>query len=360
MNKLGVVLGVAAVVTLTGCLDPNYKRPAQGAQNEVKPAPAVEVEKPVEVTPDVKPVPGGEIIIDTVEQKCTCAPGTKHAVPCGCGAADCKCVVEKPVEVKPVAPATTTYIVQRGDYLAKISKKYNIKIDALRAANPQIKNDIVKIGQKINLPGNVDVGEQTVPAGSFAVTPKKEYTPYSGATKEYVVKAGDTLGGIAYGNGSNIRQIKELNKLTSNNIRVGQKLLIPAAGAAAATTASVAKTSAAPVVKAEAPKTPAKTQPAKVPAPATTPAKVDKPAETPVEAPAVVAEPVPAADSTVAPAAPAADESVTHVVQEGEDITGLAIRFSLVPSEIRELNNLSENDELKPGQILKLPANTQL
>ena len=51
---------------------------------------------------------------------------------------------------------------------------------------------------------------------------------------------------------------------------------------------------------------------------------------------------------------------ILRMVQEGEDITGLSIRFSLSPAEIRELNNLGENDELKPGQVLKLPADTQL
>ena len=61
-----------------------------------------------------------------------------------------------------------------------------------------------------------------------------------------------------------------------------------------------------------------------------------------------------------APAAAAAEEGVTHIVLEGEDITGLSIRFSVSPAEIRQLNNLGENDELKAGQVLKLPADTQL
>ena len=51
---------------------------------------------------------------------------------------------------------------------------------------------------------------------------------------------------------------------------------------------------------------------------------------------------------------------MTHIVLEGEDITGLSIRFSVSPAEIRQLNNLGENDELKAGQVLKLPADTQL
>ena len=39
MNKFGVVLGIAAVATLAGCKDPDYKRGGStAAQNEVKSA----------------------------------------------------------------------------------------------------------------------------------------------------------------------------------------------------------------------------------------------------------------------------------------------------------------------------------
>ena len=350
MNKFGVVLGITAAVAIAGCMDPNYKVPARGGQNEVKDVPAAveaPAPEPVVVTPDVAPVHE----VKVVEAGCKCAPGTKHAAPCGCGAPDCKC------EVLPPAPAveeTTDYIVQRGDYLAKISKRFNVTIASLRRLNPQIKNDVVKIGQKIKIPGKVDVGEQKVPAGAFKATPAKaprEYKPYAGPTKEYVVKSGDTLGAIAYGNGINIRQLKELNGLTDNTIRVGQKLKIPAEKVVAAPAPAPAAAEKKPAAEAK----PAAAKPAAAPA-EKKPAAEAEPAA-PAEEPAPAVEDEPAA----APAkAPAADEFVTHVVQEGEDITGLSIRFSLSPAEIRELNNLGENDELKPGQALKLPADTQL
>ena len=55
-----------------------------------------------------------------------------------------------------------------------------------------------------------------------------------------------------------------------------------------------------------------------------------------------------------------ATDGDSYQVQEGEDVLNLSIRFSLNPSEIRELNNLSPTDELKEGQIIKLPAGTLL
>ena len=66
------------------------------------------------------------------------------------------------------------------------------------------------------------------PASGKKPAAKKGYTSYTGATKEYVVKNGDTLGSIAYGNGINIRQLKALNNLTSDSLKIGQKLKIPA------------------------------------------------------------------------------------------------------------------------------------
>ena len=55
----------------------------------------------------------------------------------------------------------------------------------------------------------------------------------------------------------------------------------------------------------------------------------------------------------------AAPATATYVVQEGDDMTGVSIRWGVSAAEIRELNNLGENDQLKPGQILKLPAEAQ-
>ncbi len=40
-------------------------------------------------------------------------------------------------------------------------------------------------------------------------------------------------------------------------------------------------------------------------------------------------------------------------------MTGVSIRWGVSAAEIRELNNLGDADQLKPGQILKLPAEAQ-
>ena len=48
----------------------------------------------------------------------------------------------------------------------------------------------------------------------------------------YVVKAGDTLSGIAAANSTTSRAIREANNLKGDRVAIGQKLTIPAKGAA--------------------------------------------------------------------------------------------------------------------------------
>lgn len=322
MKKLGMILGVAAVAVVAGCKDAEYNYKRVGSQDEVKTA-ATEEAAPAPEVKEVKP----EFEADVEETK-----------------------VE---DVKPVEPEYTEYIVQRGDYLAKISKKYNLTIDSIKKAN-SMKTDTIRLGQKIKLPGKIDVGVQTVPEVAKAKPGAKadKGSSYAGATKEYVVKSGDTLGVIAYGNGINIRQLKALNGLTSDKLRIGQKLKVPANGR--------------PVAKKTETKSPAvETKPAK-------PVVENLPPEPPmtndvVADPAAVApvvETLPADGAAAAPSsavAPAAELApATYVVQEGDDLTAVTLRWGVTKSAICELNNLAEDAQLTPGQILKLPADAQL
>lgn len=327
MNKLATVLGVAAVATLAGCKDPNYKPMAASSQADVK-------------------------VIEPVT--CQCPAGTVHSEPCSCGASDCQCVIEikhieKPAPApvvekkiedapKPVATPveeTTEYVVRGGDTISKISAKYNVTINSIKRLN-NLKSDVIHVGQKLKLPGKLDVPPAPVATTDKGSTTKKGYTSYKGATKEYVVKTGDTLGAIAYGNGLNIRQLKELNGLTSDVLKVGQKLKIPADG------------KGTPVETQKINEKQSKVAPAGVIAPAPA-APVEEPAPV-VEAPeSVVEEPAPAEEPATS----------TYTVQEGDDMTGVSIRFCVSAAAIRELNNLPEDAQLTVGQVIKLPADAQ-
>lgn len=320
MNKLSLALSLAAVAAVSGCLDPQYKSPRSKTQTTAVAEPA----KPAEPVKPVEPTPPPPATVEVVDQ-----PEVK--------------IVER---AKPAVkdPEFTTYIIQRGDTLSKISKRYNIKIDAIKANNPQIKKDIVRLGQKIKLPGKVDIGDQTVPEGSFASSsakPAAAAKAYTGATKEYVVKNGDTLGGIAIASGISVRQLKELNGLSKDVIRVGQKLKVPAS--------KVEKPAKPAAAKVESKK------PAKVEKPVeTAPAAVDSAAAETADKPEL-----PAVDAEVKDAAPAAAVGVkytNYTVADGDDLIGISIRENLSVAEIRELNNIPQDEDVKPGMVIKLPV----
>ena len=337
MNKLSLVLSLAAVAAVSGCLDPQYKSKRTATQEPTVVKPAVSSEPVEPVTPvDVTPDPAPTVNIDVVD---TPDP--------------------KPVEVKPVEkePEFTTYIVQRGDTLSKISKRYNIKIDAIKANNPQIKNNVIRLGQKLKLPGKVDVGEQTVPAGAIASKPAKKASPaaavkkdaapakaYTGATKDYVVKNGDTLGGIAIASGLTVRQLKELNGLSKDMIRVGQKLKVPAS--------KVEKKAASPApdkkVAEKKADTVKLTQAAEeAPVVADEADKEEPVADTPAVEPSV---------SAPQPAAKTDAKYVNYTVQDGDDLFEIALREHLTVPELREINNLGPDDKVEPGMVIKIPA----
>ena len=108
-----------------------------------------------------------------------------------------------------------------------------------------------------------------------------------------------------------------------------------------------------------------KVQPVKAPS-AAKKADVSKPEKTVDEALAQVEEIKPDEAASPAPKAveepaPAVDDAntLTYTVQDGEDITDVSIRWGVTASAIREINNLGENDKLKAGQVLRLPADAQ-
>jgi peptidoglycan-N-acetylglucosamine deacetylase len=61
------------------------------------------------------------------------------------------------------------YIVQRGDTLSKISRRYGTTVAKILRLNPQIKNpDLIFVGQKITLPGSRSNPPQATPSTKMA------------------------------------------------------------------------------------------------------------------------------------------------------------------------------------------------
>ena len=147
--------------------------------------------------------------------------------------------------------AKEEYIVEKGDTLYSLSKRFNISIEELKRIN-NLNNDILSIGQVLKL-SNADDNEYDtyiVKKGDSLWAISKEYNiPLNELIKInsltdltlqinqellvpktnkniYIVKAGDTLWSIARKNNINVDELKTINNLTSNLISVGQELII--------------------------------------------------------------------------------------------------------------------------------------
>ncbi len=116
----------------------------------------------------------------------------------------------------PGASSGSTYVVGEGETLGGIANRTGVSVSAIAKANDLAEPFIVRIGQKLTIPGK----------GSSAAT--KVSSPASAASGSYVVKEGETLGGIANRTGISASAIARANDLSEPyHIRIGQKLVIP-------------------------------------------------------------------------------------------------------------------------------------
>lgn len=374
---LGVNLAVASVfmqgckATKSGGGTTPSPQPAPAAQQPVQqPAPKTAAQHDIETTRYTEP--------KTVQQP---APEVVKAPP-----KTVKPKADKPLP--PPEPEYTEYTVKKGDMLSRICAKYGVRQRDVLKLNPGLNPNLLFVGKKIRLPGVVEIGAAPAPApaakgavpakdvkdpkaqveakdskpaqkGSAAnlkapVTKKAAYKPYDGPTKEYVVKSGDQIGKIALAFGITRRALKELNGLADDNIRVGQKLKVPAEKVKAEE--KKAEEKKADEKKVEPSKDEANGADAKA-APAPAPSNEAGAGGTPAAndgAQAATPAPAPEAEAA-APAAP-----TTYVVKEGDDIVAISIKFGVQPSALLDINDLKPDAELKPGQVLKLPPDAKL
>lgn len=254
-----------------------------------------------------------------------------------------------PAEQAPAKPETTVYTVKSGDTLSAIAAAYGLRLPDILALNPSVKPDRIYVGQKIQLPGKVDI--KAAPKAAPAAKPAAD-----GKTTVYVVKGGDSLSVIAKRVGCKVSCIKELNGLKSDKIWVGQKLKVPAGAKVAAKPVLTKPSAARPVAaKPEAAVKPAPKAAVTAPKDAEPAASVAEPAPA---APAAVAEPEVAAPPAVSGEAKAPATS-SYTVRAGDDLYSIAMRWAVSPNEIKALNGLEGDVDkitLKPGQVLKIPA----
>ncbi|OJF94323.1 LysM peptidoglycan-binding domain-containing protein, partial [Alkalibacterium sp. 20] len=199
-------------------------------------------------------------------------------------------VVMSPVkeEAKPVETVASAYTVKAGDTLGHIARQFSMTVSQLREQN-NLTSDLIRVNQKLTVSSSQVV--ETKPEPAKPVEPAK---PAETVASVYTVKAGDTLGHIARQFSMTVSQLREQNNLTSDLIRVNQKLTV----------------SSSQVVE-------TKPEPAK-----------------PVE-----------------PAKPAETVASVYTVKAGDTLGHIARQFSMTVSQLREQNNLT-SDLIRVNQKL--------
>ena len=128
------------------------------------------------------------------------------------------------------------YKVKSGDYLGKIAGQYRVSVAQIKKWNNLKSNDI-RVGQRLTIyRGGVAPSSSSKSSSSSTATSSSSTA--TGNKITYTVKSGDVLGRIAEKHGVSLANLKSWNGLTSNNIQVGQKLVIYTKGSAPATTSS--------------------------------------------------------------------------------------------------------------------------
>lgn len=134
-----------------------------------------------------------------------------------------------------------SYIVEPGDTLWKISKKFDVPITDIKSAN-KLETDAISVGQRLFIPGvqipktqvkdvrpppvkEVKEGGQT----SIKQEVQKPQITQKPGTAVYKVRKDDSLWRIAQSYGTTIEHIAELNGLSKNaRLTPGQEILVPA------------------------------------------------------------------------------------------------------------------------------------
>lgn len=114
-------------------------------------------------------------------------------------------------------PNYISYTVKKGDTLYSIAKANNISVDTIVSDNSLTSNNL-SIGQvlKLRLPSSTTIIEECY---------GNDYTPPS-TNETYIVKSGDNLYSIARRFNTSVDEIKRKNNLKTNNLSIGQKLII--------------------------------------------------------------------------------------------------------------------------------------
>lgn len=135
------------------------------------------------------------------------------------------------------APSSTQkHTVQRGEGLIKLSRQYNVPVEAISQANKLSKNSTIRVGQEITIPSQSQIDRLVRDYNASNSNPSKPQQTKAAPTsnsaptsqQQYQVKAGDGLIKLSRQYNVPVEALAAANNMSTNSsLRVGQNITIP-------------------------------------------------------------------------------------------------------------------------------------
>lgn len=188
------------------------------------------------------------------------------------------------------------HTTKAGDTPAKIAERYGVPVSQLHEANPGMRSGTLKAGRQVVVPTG---GEASLLVARSVAT-YTEGVDGSGPVRYHRVKSGETLGGIARRYHVSVASLKSWNGIKGTTIRSGQRLRVYGGRATTTTVASRGTSKGG-------------------------------------------------GGATAQPGT----STVRHKVRRGETLSGIARRYGVTVTSLRQANDLS--DGLKAGSTIRIP-----
>lgn len=199
---------------------------------------------------------------------------------------------------KPIRGVVIKHKVRPGETLDSIAQKYKTSAGAIRTANHLSKRHLVA-GQKLDVP----IGSSKKLAADQEIKPAK--------TIRYKVKKGDTLASVSRKHGISVAEIRNMNKLNNDALKIGQILRLEEATEEGTTGNQREKK------------------------------------ESRGKKSAVVSETKPSAGKDSESAAPK-----KYTVKQGDSLNRIARENNISLEKLTTLNRLIPNEHIHPGQVI--------